>query len=67
MVELFQAKSMTEAKKIINRSSPDVQKVVESILDKEVKEANKVLKDKTDELLEPWKNIDGRTFNTNYV
>lgn len=58
---------MTEAKKIINRSSPDVQKVVESILDKEVKEANKVLKDKTDELLEPWKNIDGRTFNTNYV
>jgi hypothetical protein len=35
---------MTEAKKIINKASADAQKIVEALLEREVKEANKVLK-----------------------
>jgi hypothetical protein len=35
---------MTEAKKIINKASADTQKIVEALLEREVKEANKVLK-----------------------
>lgn len=48
VVELFQSKNMTEAKKIINKSSSEIQRLVETLLEKEIKEANKVLKDKTE-------------------
>ena len=37
VVELFQARNMSEAKKIINKSSPDIQKIVETTIEKEVK------------------------------
>ena len=39
---------MSEAKKAINKSSPEIQKVVESLIEKEVKEANKVIKEATE-------------------
>lgn len=45
MLELFQAKNMVQAKKLINKSSSDVQKIVENLLEKEVKEANTILKE----------------------
>ena len=52
---------------MINRSSGDMQKVVEGLMEREVKEANKVIKGRTEELLEPWKGIDGRVFNQSYL
>lgn len=44
LLELFQSKNMTEAKKLINKASPEAQKIIETLLDKEIKDANKTLK-----------------------
>lgn len=45
LLELFQSKNMVEAKKVINKASSEVQKIVENLLEREVKEANKILRE----------------------
>lgn len=58
---------MTEAKKLINKSSPEVQKLVESLIEKQVKEANKVLREAAEIEVEKWKTIDGKSFGPAYL
>lgn len=36
---------MVEAKKVINKASSEVQKIVENLLEREVKEANRILRE----------------------
>lgn len=36
---------MSEAKKLINKSSTEVQKIVEGLLERELKEANRLLRE----------------------
>lgn len=58
---------MTEAKKIINKASSDAQKTVETLLDREVKEANRILKETADSLLERWKGLDIKSFQPSFL
>ena len=45
LLQLFQSKNMVQAKKVINKASSEVQKIVENLLEREVKEANKILRE----------------------
>ncbi len=45
LLQLFQSKNMVQAKKLINKASSEVQKIVENLLEREVKEANKILRE----------------------
>lgn len=58
---------MSEAKKLINKSSAEVQKLVEGLLEKELKEANRLLREAAEAEMEGWKMIDGRSFCSSYV
>ena len=44
-----------------------MQKIIDGLLDKEIKEGNKVLKTHIDSELEKWKVIDGKNFNFTYI
>lgn len=58
---------MSEAKKLINKASPEVQKIVETLLERELSEANRILKAKAENELQAWKHLDGKTFSTSYL
>lgn len=62
MIEIFINHNMVEAKRKIKKESVETQKVIDKILDQEIKEANRTLKKFIDEQLKGWEAINGQRF-----
>ena len=58
---------MTEAKKMINKGSAEAEKIIEEVLEREVKVANDTLKSSAERELERWRGLDGRHFSNGYL
>ena len=46
---------------------PAVQALIDQLVDREIEEANRILKGFVDKLLKPWYTVDGRRFDLPYL
>lgn len=64
---MFISHNMVEAKRKLKKQLPAIQKIVNQLLEREVDEANKILKNYIEKVLKPWNSIDGRKFDLLYL
>lgn len=65
--QLFQAKNITEVKKIINKTLPELQKHIDKLLETEIHEANQQLKVFIESELKPWKDVEGKQLKADFL
>lgn len=58
---------MVDAKRKIKKELPAVQVLVDTVIDREVEEANRILKSYVDKMLKPWNSLDNRKFDISYL
>lgn len=67
MVEVFINHNMVEAKRKIKKQLAQNQKLIEEILDREIKEGNRILKKFIDQQLKGWEAVNGQKFDLAYI
>ena len=58
---------MVDAKRKIKKELPAVQLLIDALIDREVEEANRILKSYVDKMLKPWNSLDSRKFDISFL
>lgn len=58
---------MVDAKRKIKKELPAVQLLIDALIDREVEEANRILKSYVDKMLKPWNSLDNRKFDISFL
>lgn len=58
---------MVDAKRLIKKELPAAQAIINQVIDREVEDANRLLKSFVEKLLKPWYSVDGRRFDLPYL
>lgn len=58
---------MVDAKRKIKKELPAIQLLIDALIDREVEEANRILKSYVDKMLKPWNSLDNRKFDISFL